>query len=198
MQSKYLGLLHRNVEIFFSVQNFISIQLNAKSSTKIQFFSNKNAILSGTGSFVMSSENFNEEKRKISKMCDSCAAKYLRSFGSVRIPLSQLEPQEQFVCKICSAQFKVRSLLTAHTLTHNDVGRKRSASLKVNIYKCKYCFVSFSISQALELHQLNNCQKIPIKERRKLNEDILQHVSKPPVPRYNLRSIDKSNLTTFR
>ncbi|XP_039231190.1 uncharacterized protein LOC6536427 isoform X2 [Drosophila yakuba] len=106
-------------------------------------------------------------------------------------------PDTIFNCKHCGATFRVKSLLDMHMRMH-DLVDNGSKSLKrqnthpvaagVSKNRCKFCDKNFALERALHIHLMQNCDKIPPSEKRKLQFTELNHEKKAQLPKIGVTS----------
>ncbi|XP_034114122.1 uncharacterized protein LOC117574393 [Drosophila albomicans] len=80
----------------------------------------------------------------------------------------------KFNCQLCSATFLAKQQLDVHM-------RKHLEHKKPGV--CKYCDKKFQLERALHIHLMQNCQKIPPAEKRKLQYTELNHEKKAQLPK---------------
>ncbi|XP_030369485.1 uncharacterized protein LOC115620406 [Scaptodrosophila lebanonensis] len=123
----------------------------------------------------------------------------------------------QYKCKTCGATFRVKSLYDMHVHMHDMVVNgprvpkksiipsplyPASAASTNQKHACKYCDKNFALERALHIHLMQNCEKIPPVEKRKLQYTELNHVKKAQLPKITgsaaictLKSHQDSNCT---
>ncbi|XP_034663196.1 uncharacterized protein LOC117898117 isoform X1 [Drosophila subobscura] len=100
-----------------------------------------------------------------------------------------------FNCNTCGVTFRVKSLHDMHVRMHDMVENgpkplKRlnanhpiGASAAASKNRCKFCDKNFALERALHIHLMQNCDKIPPAEKRKLEFTELNHVKKAQLPK---------------
>ncbi|EDW24728.1 GL24303 [Drosophila persimilis] len=97
-----------------------------------------------------------------------------------------------FNCKSCGATFRVKSLHDKHVRMHDMVENGPKTLKKLNgnpsatggsKNRCKFCDKNFALERALHIHLMQNCDKIPPAEKRKLEFTELNHVKKAQLPK---------------
>ncbi|XP_017869909.1 PREDICTED: cell wall protein RBR3 [Drosophila arizonae] len=91
----------------------------------------------------------------------------------------------QFKCRLCTASFSEKKSLDMHMDTHT---KSALAMRNKNSYFCKYCDKKFVLERALHIHLMENCDKIPPGEKRKLSFTELNHVQKAKLPKLTSNS----------
>ncbi|XP_037953132.1 uncharacterized protein LOC119683506 [Teleopsis dalmanni] len=104
-----------------------------------------------------------------------------------------VKPNTTYTCNMCPCTFRIKSLLDAHKRSHEEsphVVRKQGGGGaiggKVNTYQnqCKYCDKKFVLERTLHIHLMQNCNKIPPSEKRKLEFTEMNHVEKAQLPSF--------------
>lgn len=91
----------------------------------------------------------------------------------------------KFKCQLCSASFREKNLLDTHMDSH---WKCRPAIRNKNSFFCKYCDKKFVLERALHIHLMQNCDKIPPGEKRKLQFTELNHEKKAKLPKLTCTS----------
>eukprot|EP00099_Drosophila_melanogaster_P009688 NP_001262434.1 uncharacterized protein Dmel_CG8478, isoform E [Drosophila melanogaster] len=101
-------------------------------------------------------------------------------------------PEKVFSCKNCSTTFRVKSLLDVHMRMHDPVDNGANTLKRLNSNpvaagvsknRCKFCDKNFALERALHIHLMQNCDKIPPSEKRKLEFTELNHEKKAQLPK---------------
>ncbi|TDG49194.1 hypothetical protein AWZ03_004283 [Drosophila navojoa] len=98
----------------------------------------------------------------------------------VGVATATARPILQFKCRLCTASFIEKKSLDMHMDTHM---KSALATRNKNSYFCKYCDKKFVLERALHIHLMENCDKIPPGEKRKLSFTELNHVQKAKLPK---------------
>lgn len=100
--------------------------------------------------------------------------------------LAKGKPKEpvdvKYNCKLCSASFRAKYQLDLHMTSHLEADPVPARSLKTS-NTCKFCDKKFALERALHIHLMQNCDKIPPSEKRKLQFTELNHVTKAQLPK---------------
>lgn len=108
-------------------------------------------------------------------------------------PSTTGKSEGSFVCKVCGYKFSLKSLLDAHKRSHEGDGvpvfvkkttTNVSSTQSNDGNKCGYCDKKFVLLRALHIHLLQNCPKIPPKDKRKLEFHEMDHVEKAQLPAF--------------
>lgn len=99
------------------------------------------------------------------------------------VSTSTAPPTLQFKCRLCFLCFPNKKALDMHMDTHIDTQKSALAMRNKNSYLCKYCDKKFVLERALHIHLMENCDKIPPGEKRKLSFTELNHVQKAKLPK---------------
>jgi len=93
----------------------------------------------------------------------------------------------KFNCQLCSASFRAKTQLDLHMRKHMDIKKPPGT--------CKFCDKKFALERALHIHLMQNCDKIPPAEKRKLEFTELNHVKKAQLPKLvaNLPSVSSTS-----
>ncbi|EDW68084.1 uncharacterized protein [Drosophila virilis] len=91
----------------------------------------------------------------------------------------------KFKCQLCSASFREKNSLDTHMDSH---WKCRPAIRNKNSFFCKYCDKKFVLERALHIHLMQNCDKIPPGEKRKLQFTELNHEKKAKLPKLTCTS----------
>ncbi|XP_067616762.1 uncharacterized protein [Eurosta solidaginis] len=117
--------------------------------------------------------------------------------SKIRQSVAGAKTSTSFVCSVCGSKYGIKSLLDAHKRSHEGDGppafvkkstlatssTAASTVSQTNVAnKCKYCDKKFALVRALHIHLLQNCPKIPPKEKRKLTFHEMDHVEKAQLP----------------
>ncbi|XP_017074421.2 uncharacterized protein LOC108110053 [Drosophila eugracilis] len=120
-----------------------------------------------------------------------------KSIPKVAKPPAKSIPDTVFNCKNCEATFRLKSLLDVHMRMHDlaDNGPKSLKRLNTNPSvvgssknRCKFCDKNFALERALHIHLMQNCDKIPPSEKRKLQFTELNHEKKAQLPKIGVTS----------
>ncbi|XP_022211043.2 uncharacterized protein LOC111066613 [Drosophila obscura] len=110
-------------------------------------------------------------------------------------PPTKIASDAVFNCNTCGVIFRVKSLHDMHVRMHDMVENgpkplKRlnanhpiGASATASKNRCKFCDKNFALERALHIHLMQNCDKIPPAEKRKLEFTELNHVKKAQLPK---------------
>ncbi|XP_052834919.1 uncharacterized protein LOC128251786 [Drosophila gunungcola] len=113
-------------------------------------------------------------------------------------PPAKSIPDSVFNCKSCGTTFRLKSLLDMHMRVHDlvDNGPKTLKRLNTNPAgagvsknRCKFCDKNFALERALHIHLMQNCDKIPPAEKRKLQFTELNHEKKAQLPKIGATSV---------
>ncbi|XP_002000067.3 uncharacterized protein YMR317W isoform X2 [Drosophila mojavensis] len=116
----------------------------------------------------------------------SCNAIVLRAKKpAVGVATATAPTTLQFKCRLCTASFSEKKSLDMHMDTHT---KSALAMRNKNSYFCKYCDKKFVLERALHIHLMENCDKIPPGEKRKLSFTELNHVQKAKLPKLTSNS----------
>ncbi|EDV49714.1 uncharacterized protein LOC6552276 isoform X2 [Drosophila erecta] len=97
-----------------------------------------------------------------------------------------------FNCKHCGTTFRVMALLDMHMRMHDQVDNGPKLLKRQNTHpvaaggsknRCKFCDKNFALERALHIHLMQNCDKIPPSEKRKLQFTELNHEKKAQLPK---------------
>ncbi|ALC46549.1 CG8478 [Drosophila busckii] len=111
--------------------------------------------------------------------------------SSTAAPAKPIIPKQQpkdrvdapkFNCKLCSVSFSIKSSLDLHMRSHQPIEPANKGGAR-KISNCKYCDKKFALERALHIHLMQNCVKIPPKEKRKLEFTELNHQKKAQLPK---------------
>ncbi|XP_039150606.1 uncharacterized protein LOC27209315 isoform X1 [Drosophila simulans] len=112
-----------------------------------------------------------------------------------------------FSCKNCSATFRVKSLLDVHMRMHDPVDNGPNTLKRLNSNtvaaggsknRCKFCDKNFALERALHIHLMQNCDKIPPSEKRKLQFTELNHEKKAQLPKIGATSAINHHMTMLQ
>ncbi|KAH8381689.1 hypothetical protein KR093_010657 [Drosophila rubida] len=125
---------------------------------------------------LRSTESSCSSSSVVSVRSSSTQATYKQPFSrpSVALKTKPAAPAVKFNCQLCSASFPVKAQLDLHV-------RKHLEHKKPGV--CKYCDKKFQLERALHIHLMQNCEKIPPSEKRKLEYTELNHVKKAQLPK---------------
>ncbi|XP_034486672.1 sal-like protein 1 [Drosophila innubila] len=121
----------------------------------------------------------------------SISAQTMQTSSAVKASAIKFEPKPvadvvKFKCQLCSASFRVKNHLDLHMRKHMDMKKPGV---------CKFCDKKFALERALHIHLMQNCDKIPPAEKRKLQYTELNHVKKAQLPKLVVSSPAVSGAT---
>lgn len=109
----------------------------------------------------------------------SIGSENMQSSSAVKLSAIKSEPKPvadniKFNCQLCNASFRIKNQLDLHMRKHMDIKKPGV---------CKFCDKKFALERALHIHLMQNCDKIPPAEKRKLQFTELNHVKKAQLPK---------------
>ncbi|XP_023175732.2 uncharacterized protein LOC111602718 [Drosophila hydei] len=117
---------------------------------------------------------------RVSQITSSKEITVKATHSAVDVAVVTARPINTFKCRLCSATFREQNLLDTHMDSHL---KSALITRNKNSFFCKYCDKKFVLERALHIHLMQNCDKIPPGEKRKLEYTELNHVKKAKLPK---------------
>lgn len=117
---------------------------------------------------------------RVSQITSSKEITVKATHSAVDLAVVTARPINTFKCRLCSATFREQNLLDTHMDSHL---KSALITRNKNSFFCKYCDKKFVLERALHIHLMQNCDKIPPGEKRKLEYTELNHVKKAKLPK---------------